>query len=114
MARKRLPRNADYLGTTATGECVYFTFDSIITKRQRKPPWYETIVFFLVQLYAISPDDYESYRRGDRELDEIFLDSRLWGYPACASLYQESRYRFKPIARYFEAADDRIRRGVVE
>ena len=96
---KRIPRNAVYLGTDASGACVYFTRDSIIAKYQRKPPYHNTICCFLLMLHRRSPSDLEAYRRGERELSELFLDPRLPFSHEFASLHGDPRYRFKPVER---------------
>lgn len=123
-----MKQNTTLIGTTSAGERVYVTRDGIVTKPRRKPPWHTTIVILLVELHSISPADYESYRRGDRDLSEIFLDSRLPYYPTWVSLHEataagrhrgeyrraiadgDRRYRFKPVERYFETADELVRR----
>lgn len=105
---KRIPRTAIFLNLTEDGDSVYMTDDYIITRRQRKPPFHSTVVRLLIDLYRVSRDDYESIRRGERDLSEVFVDPRLLGYPEWCWLHGNLRYRFKPVARYFISVDAMI------
>lgn len=110
MASARLPANALFLGMTPDGLSVYATETGIIAKKQPKPPWHSTVVALLVDLHRISPPEYEAYRAKQRDLAEIFTDSRLLCYPTWRWLHGQRRHRFKPVERYFLSADRLIRR----
>lgn len=98
----RIPNNAAFVRLAAEGVSLHLTRDGLVAK---KPPWHTTIVYLLVELHALSPKEYEEYRNGDRDLGQLFLDPRLFGYPTWTSLAHDRRYQFRPVARYFLDAD---------
>ena len=110
---KRIPGSSTFLGMTTAGASVYVTSDGIITKKQRKRPFHTTVTMLLAHLHRLSPGDYETFRRGARELSLIFVDPRLPGWPTWEALHYERRYRFKPVEKYFETADELVRQGRV-